>query len=754
MSEASYIGTSVPRREGAHKLTGQAQYVSDVRRHDWLHARLVLSPYAHAKIEKVDLTPALRLAGVVAAFSAQDLTLARLGHQPPGAPDRMLDVLLAHREVFFAGEPVAVVLAETAAAAEDGAEAVEVSYQRLPAATDARLAMAQDAPRVRTEEELHGGEDEEAAHGAAVGGETSGKHAPNVTRQIAFDRGDIEQGWRLADQVVEGSYKIAGVHQAYLEPQAAAAEAHPDGSVTIWASTQGAFYSRSYAAQCLGLSEDQVRIVPMTVGGAFGGKGGLLEPLAAALATVVRRPVMLVLDRLQDFLVSNPGPAAEITVRLGASRDGKLTGIFADLLFDSGAAAGSPVGIAGMLLGGTYQAPHLAIRGVEVVTHKVPVGAYRAPGAPQAYFALESAMDELARTLDMDPLTLRRKNASVEGDPQVNGRPWARIGLAECLERAAQDPLWRKRQKGADEGIGVAAGGWPGGTEPAAAVCKVNGDGSLTVQVGSVDITGTHTTFALIAAQAFGIDPSRIRVVAGDTDQAPYAGFAGGSKITSTVGAAVLLAAEDAKRQILELAATEMEAAAEDLELADGQVRVKGVPEGGKSVAELAALTTGFGAEQAPVTGQGRTAITKSAPGFAVHIAKVRLDRRHGWLKIVDYLAVQDVGKALNPAAVAGQMRGGSAQGIGRALFEQMVYQGGQLQDASFADYDLPLASDLPPIRVEMVEVPSPVGPFGAKGVGEPPAIPGAATVANAIRDAGGPRLTSLPIRPDQLIGD
>ncbi len=754
MSEASYIGTSVPRREGAHKLSGQAQYVSDLRRHDWLHARLVLSPYAHAKIERVDLTPALRLPGVVAAFSAQDLTLARLGRQLNGGSDRVLDVLLAHSEVSFAGEPVAVVLAETAAAAEDGAEAVEVSYRRLAAATDPRQAMAKDAVRVRSEEELHGAEDEEAAHGAAVGGEVEGQSAPNVTRQIAFDRGDIDAGFRLADQVVEQSYRIAGVHQAYLEPQAAAAEAHPDGSVTIWASTQGAFYSRSYAAECLGLSEEQVKVVPMTVGGAFGGKGGLLEPLAAALATVVRRPVMLVLDRLQDFLVSNPGPAAEITVRLGATKDGQLTAIFADMMFDSGAAPGSPVGIAGMLLGGTYQAPNLAVRGVEVVTHKVPVGAYRAPGAPQAYFALESAMDELSRKLGVDPLTLRLKNASVEGDPQVNGRPWPRIGLVECLEQAARDPLWVKRQKGDDEGIGVAAGGWPGGTEPAAAVCRVNGDGTLTVQVGSVDITGTHTTFALIAAQTFGIDPSRVRVITGDTDAAPYAGFAGGSKITTTVGSAVLAAAAEARRQILELAASEMEAPADDLEVSDGQVRVKGVPEGGRSVAELAALTTGFGASKAPVTGQGRTAITKSAPGFAVHIAKVRLDRRHGWLKIVDYLAVQDVGKALNPAAVAGQMRGGTAQGIGRALFEQMVYQGGQLQDASLADYDLPLASDLPPIRVAMVEVPSPIGPFGAKGVGEPPAIPGAATVANAIRDAGGPRLTSVPIRPQQLIGD
>ncbi len=754
MSESSYIGTSLPRREGAHKLTGQARYVSDLGGSRWLHARLVLSPYAHARIERVDLAGALHTPGVVAAFSAQDLTMARIGRAPAGGADRMLDVLLAHREVFFAGEPVAVVLAESEGAAEDGAEAVEVSYTRLLAVTDPRQAMAEDAPLVRSEEELHGGEDEEAAHGAAVGGETKAKRPPNVTRQIAFERGDIERGWRQADQVVEATYTIAGVHQAYLEPQAAAAEAHPDGSVTIWASTQGAFYSRSYAARCLGLSEEQVKIVPLTVGGAFGGKGGLLEPLVAALAMVTGRPVKLVLDRLQDFLVSNPGPAAEITVRLGATRDGTLTGIYADLLFDSGAAPGSPVGIAGMLLGGTYRVPNLAVKGVEVVTHKVPVGAYRAPGAPQAFFALESTLDELARRLDLDPIVFRQKNASVEGDPQANGRPWPRIGLLECLERAAADPLWKERQKGADEGIGVAAGGWPGGTEPAAAVCKVNGDGTLTVQVGSVDITGTHTTFALIAAQAFGIDPARIRVVGGDTDQMPYGGFAGGSKTTATVGAAVLLAAEDARRQVLELAAGEMEADASDLELADGQVRVKGVPGSGRPVAELAALTTGFGAARPPISGQGRNAITKSSPGFAVHVAKVRLDRRHGWVKIVDYLAVQDVGRALNRAAVAGQMRGGTAQGVGRALFEQMVYQSGQLQDASLADYDLPLASDLPPIRVEMVEVPSPQGPFGAKGVGEPPAIPGAAALANAIRDAGGPRLTALPIRPQHLVGD
>ncbi|HEY8449988.1 MAG TPA: molybdopterin cofactor-binding domain-containing protein, partial [Bacillota bacterium] len=404
----------------------------------------------------------------------------------------------------------------------------------------------------------------------------------------------------------------------------------------------------------------------------------------------------------------------------------------------------------GLVLASTYRFAHLNVRAYEVLTHKAPVGAYRAPGAPQAFFALESHLDRLARRLGLDPIELRLKNASREGDEMANGQPWPRIGLVECLERVRQHPFWRQRQAGPGEGYGVAAGGWLGGMEPAAAACRLNGDGTFTLQVGAVDLTGTHTTLAMIAAEVLGVDPDRIRIQSGDTENAPFAGTSAGSKVIYTVGRAVQAAAEDARQQLLELAAGHLETAVADLEIRGDEVAVRGAPARSVSIRELARLTMRYGSGYAPVYGRGRSAIDRRSPAFAVQVVKVRVDAGTGRVEPLACLAVQDVGRALNPAEVYGQIHGGVVQGLGRALFEQLVYdEYGTLANASLMDYGLPVAADLPPIEVELVEVPSPHGPFGAKGVGEPPVVPTAAAVANAVADATGVRVSELPITPE-----
>jgi CO/xanthine dehydrogenase Mo-binding subunit len=487
----------------------------------------------------------------------------------------------------------------------------------------------------------------------------------------------------------------------------------------------------------------------------------LLEPLTGALALAVKRPVRLALTRSEEMLVSNPTPAAHMEVKLGARRDGTFTALEARLVMDTGAYPGSPMGGAAFAISNCYRIPNLSIHGIEVMTNRLGPGAYRAPGNPQASFAIDSTIDDLAAQLGLDPLEVRLRNAVVEGDLRPDGKPWPRIGLRQCLERLRAHPLWRARAAGqlprtgrVREGVGTAVGGWRGGLEPATSLCHMDPEGTIVVVVGAVDLTGTHTTFRIIAAETLGVDIERVKVVGSDSASAPYSGGAGGSKTIYTVGMAVQRAAEDARQQILALAAQQLEAAVEDLEISGDRVRVRGLPPGTGEItlAKLGSLTSGMGARNAPIAGRGTSAQTANAPGFAAHLAHVRVDLDTGIIEVLDYVAAQDVGRAINPAAVDGQIIGAVGQGVGWGLYEQIVHDAsGQVVTGTLMDYALPRAHAVPPVETLLVEVPSPDGPFGARGVGEPPVIPVAAAIANAIHDATGLRLTEMPITPERL---
>jgi CO/xanthine dehydrogenase Mo-binding subunit len=742
------LGKPLKRRDAEPKLRGDARYTDDLHLPGLLHARLVTSPYAHARILRIDCDAARRTPGVVAVFTGHDLL-------PEGPePAERARHLLARDKVIYAGQPVAIVVAESPYVAADAAALVEVEYDELPAVVDPLAAMTPEAPVIRPKE-LEGEWAEAGMHATVSGGEELDvRRLPaNVTNAVRFQRDDVMQGFASADVVIERTYRTPFVHQAYLEPHASVAVPRPDGGVTIYTTTQGQFYCRNVTATTLGLPHEMVTIVPMEVGGGFGGKTVLLEPLVAAVALRLGRPVKLVLTRTEEFLLATPAPAAIFELRAGARRDGTLTALRARVIFDSGAYPGAPVTIALLLLGGTYRWEHLDLLGYEVLTNKPGTGAYRAPGVPQATFALEQLIDELARAIGQDPLELRLRNAARTGDLQPNGVPWPPIGLVDVLERARQHPLWRSRQCRPNEGWGIAVGGWPGGIEPCAANIRLNHDGTFTVTLGAIDITGTHTVLAMIAAEVLEQPVERIRVKLLPTDSAPYAGMSGGSKITYTVGLAVQAAAEDAKRQLLEIAANELEAAPEDLELVDGAIRVRGMPDRQITLSEIAHLSMVFGGKYAPVYGTGRSVVRQQSPGFNAQIAHVAVDPDTGEVEVLDLVAIQDVGRALNPALVEEQVHGGVGQGIGWALHEAMRWsESGQPLNPSFLDYDLPKASQLPPIAVELVEVPSPIGPFGAKGVGEPPVVPTAAAIANAIADAIGVHLSELPITPERVL--
>lgn len=737
---ANVAGTSQRRLEGRSKVTGATQYTADLRIPGLAYTALLLSPHAHARISSIDLGAARSAPGVILAVGGRDLPHLHAGEQ---------DQPLARDRAVYAGQPVAAVVAETRDQAEDAIALIEIEWEALPAILDPLEAARPDAQPVLGDV---GGEAADAgAHGISAGGEEVGdEKAPNVTSQVRRALGDAHSALASAKASVAATYFVPGVHQGFIETHIAAARAEPGGGFTIWTSTQGQFLTRRQTAEMLGIPVSSIRVVPLTVGGGFGGKVLLLEPLATLLAERARRPVLVELTRTQEFLSGRGGPGAVIDVKLAADDQGVLTAGWVRAHIDDGA---GPGGLGGFLPNffASYRIPNLDYAGYDVTTNKTPVAAYRAPGAPHAHFALESALDDLARELQIDPLELRLKNAVREGDARPDGSRYPAIGLVECLERARRHPLYTA-PKADGEGVGVAAGSWGGGREPAAAFCRVESDGSLALQLGSIDISGTDTGLAMIAAETFGVRLEKVHIETADTGAAPYAGMAGGSKIIYTVGPAVVQAAAEAKRQLLEIAAEELEAAPEDLVIEDGLVAVRGVPSRSKGIGELALLGAQFGGRYPPVLGQGRAAVTQQSPMFTVHIARVRVDPDSGDWRLTGYAAIQDVGKAINPPEVEGQIHGGALQGLGRALGEELRYDSeGQLRTATFADYPLPSIDQAPETAVELVEVPSPFGPLGAKGVGEPPAVPGPAAVANAIRDACGVRLTRLPIGPEDV---
>src|SRR5918912_1455541 len=491
----------------------------------------------------------------------------------------------------------------------------------------------------------------------------------------------------------------------------------------------------------------------MPVGGAFGGKFGLIEPLVAACAVATGRAVRLAFTRNEDFSSASPAPSSIFRIKAGARKDGTFTALKGEVIFDSGAKAGAPAAHAAMCLGVFYRWENLDIDATEVVTHKTPTGAYRAPGLPQAMFAGESLVGELISKLGLDQIETRKQNAARGGDIRPDGTPWPPIGLVQCLERA--EPLYRAERAaaGPHEGVGVALGGWFGGTEPASALCRLESDGTLKVAIGSVDLTGTNARLQGISAEAFGYESAdQVRVTTVDTDAAPYSGATGGSKTIYTMGPAVLKAAQAARERVLKIAAAELEAAVEDLEMVNGEVRVKGVPGKVRTLRDIYRVSASFGAKHEPVVGKGEAAVVQRSPGSGVHIARVRVDPETGRVEPVRYIVIQDVGRAINPATVEEQIHGGGAQGVGWAVYEEIIHdESGTPITASFMDYTVPKARQTPQLEAVIVEVPSPIGPYGAKPVGEPPVIPGGAAIANAVADAVGARVTELPLTPERV---
>jgi len=749
------IGLSIPRPDGPEKVTGQVQYVADLSPRGLLHAKLLRSPHAHARILRIDVSRARALPGVRAVLTAADIPELK-----KKAPTRAHAVLAIDR-VVFAGQPVAAVAADEPAIAEEALDLIEVQYEVLPVSADPLEAMKPGAPPV-ADSGTEADTSEAQAHGSVAGITTEAKPAKavNISQQARLQRGDVAKGFAESDVVIEKTYRVPMVHQGYLEPHAVLAQWDTAGNLTLWASTQGSFNTRTEVADVLELPENRIKVIPMECGGGFGGKiRALCEPITAILARATGRPVRYVMTRREELEAGMPAPQVIIRLKTGVKRDGTLMALEGEAILESGAFSGAVLAVSGVFLASLYLWPSFDVKGFEVLTHKPSIAAYRAPVAPQTIFAIDSQMEQLAKAIGADPVEFRLRHLQREGDKMANNQPWLSNGGAEVLTRIAEHPLWKKRAEwkasstnGRLRGTGLSLGGWLGGLQPTGATVRLNPDGTLQVLTGQVDIAGTNIALAQIAATAYGVDIDKVKITTGDTDVAPVTGLSAGSKTVYTVGVAVMQAAQNARTQTLEIAAKELEASVHDLEIDDGKVVVRGVPNKGVTLAQIGKKGNLYMSKVEPVLGTSHPAFSVQAPAFCAQLARIEVDPETGEVTVHDFVVVQDVGKAINPLAIEGQMQGGAVQSLGMALTEALLYDDqGRLTNPSLLDYRKLTSADLPNIETIIVEKPAPHGPFGARGVGEPPIVPAPAAIANAIEDATGVRLTELPLSPERI---
>ena len=752
--EFDVVGTRPIRHDGPDKVMGRARYAADIHPTGLLHGKLLRSPHPHAVIKSIDTSRAMALQGVKAVATAADLAdvSAEMVDQEEGAIVNYgfySRNVMAREKALYRGHAVAAVAATSPSIAEEALSLIDVKYEVLPPVLDAYEAMKDDAPILH--ERLLGMSNPNLRQGAY--GDTADDDRTNVANQFEFRVGDVDQGFQEADLVVEREFHTKPVHQGYIEPHSATALWNTDGSVTIWCSTQGHFALRDHTATILGVNLSRVKIVPMEIGGGFGGKGQggcYIEPVVAVLSRKSGQPVKLTMTRAEVFEGTGPTSASHIRVKMGANRDGRITAADCQLIYEAGAFPGSPVSTACRTMLAPYEIANAYIEGIDVVVNTQKSAAYRAPGSPAAAFAAESVIDELCGKLSMDPVEFRLRNAAKEGTRQPTGPVYRRIGFVEMLQAAQDHPHLAGALNGPNRGRGVAAGSWFNSTGPASAIASVNPDGTVSLVEGSPDIGGSRAVMAMHLAEVLGIAVEEVKPSIADTDSIGYSSGAGGSGVTFKMGTACYEAAEDIRRQVIARAARIWEVEPEDVEYDHGSISHKRDTELKTTIKDLARRLNVTGG---PIV--GRATVNPGGVGntFALHIVDVEVDPETGKVDILRYTALQDAGKAIHPSYVEGQMQGGAVQGIGWALNEEYYLNDqGQVMNSSFLDYRMPTSLDLPMIDTVIIEVANPGHPYGVRGTGEIPLVPPMAAIANAIYNAVGVRMTQLPMSPGSIL--
>lgn len=734
------IGTRADRHDGTDKVTGRALFGADIRLPNTLHGQVLRSPHAHARIRAIDTREAEAFPGVKAVVTGADLPdladkIVELGEGAVNIRYQSNNVL-AQGKVLYHGHAVAAVAATNPHIAEEALSFIKVEYEVLPPVLDVREAMREDAPLLL--DELRTSEMGE-----------KGDRPSNVASHLQNKQGDLEKGFQEAAVIVEREFFTSTVHQGYIEPLTATAIWNHDGQVTIWCSTQGAFLVRDQVADVLQIPVSRIRVIPMEVGGAFGGKATIyLEPVAAVLSRKSgHQPVKMVMSRSEILAASGPTAGSYIRVKMGADESGRITAAEAYLAYEAGAFPGSPVGVGAGLIFGPYKIENVQIDGYDVVVNKPRTSAYRAPGGTNAVYASETVIDELSEKLGMDPLAFRALNGVQEGDRRVEGPIFSRIGYLESVEAARNHPHYSAALGGPNRGRGVASAFWGNWGGRSSASASVNPDGTVILVEGSVDLSGTRTTLAMQLAETLGIAAQDVKPIVVDTDSVGFNDVTGGSRTTFGSGWVVYELGQRLKRELVERAALLWEVDPEAVTCEDGVFSAR---DQRLTFKELAAR---LDETDTPVMVSATVHPMDVGPGFGTHIVDVEVDPETGKVQILRYTATQDVGKAVHPGFVEGQIQGGVVQGIGWALNEEYVYDDeGHLLNASFLDYRIPTCLDVPMIDPVIVEVPNPGHPYGVRGVGEVPILPPAAAVANAIYDAVGVRVNVLPMSPTHVL--
>jgi len=751
--EFDSIGSTPIRHDGADKVTGRARYGADNNMPGMLYGKILRSPHAHAVIKSVDASAAETLPGVHAVVTSADWpeTSMKLTDLAEGSIHNLgfLSMnVLARGKALYKGHPVAAVAAVSPHVAEEATKLIKVVYEVLKPVLSAEEGMAPDAPILH--ERLAAVSSPALRPGGILEDDAEGMQT-NIANKFEFSLGDVEQGFKDADVIVEKETTTQAVHQGYIEPQAGVAHWQADGKVTVWSSSQGQFTVRDQTARFLGISIGQVKAIPMEIGGGFGAKGiTYVEPIAALLSRKTGRPVKVQLTRTEVFEATGPTSGTKIKVKIGATKDGKLIAGEAELIYEAGAFPGSPVGAAVQCMMGQYDIPNGHLTAIDVVINRPKAAAYRAPGAPAAAFCMETALDELAEKLGIDALEFRLMNSGKEGSRRVTGPVNPHVGYIETLQAAKEHQHYNTKLEGKLRGRGVASGFWGNNSGPASAVAVVNSDGTVSLTEGSPDIGGSRVAMALHVAEVLNIPVEDIKPQVGDTDSIGFTSNTGGSSVTFKTGWACYNAAQSVKQQMVERAAKIWEIPDEDVEYKEAVLQHKSDPELKLTFKQIAARMIPTGG---PIVGSSGVNPPGPGPSIGVHVVDVAVDTETGKVDILRYTAVQDAGKAIHPAYVEGQIQGGAVQGIGWALNEEYVYNDdGALLNSSFLDYRMPTSLDLPMIDTVIVEVANPNHPYGVRGVGEVPIVPPMAAISNAIYDAIGVRMNDLPMSPDKVL--
>ncbi len=734
--EYRVVGKRPVRHDGTDKVTGKARYGADMVLPGMLYGAILRSPHAHARILSIDTSRAEAAAAVKAVITAVDFP------DPGPAPGSFqLLNLMARDKVHYKGHALAAVAAVSQQAAWDALELIQVEYDPLPVVLDAEDAMADGAPTLF--DDLQTTMDPES-----VGLET---WPPNVANHLEQEIGDVTEGFSHAEITVERHTSTCAVHQGYIEPHAGTAVWHEDGRLTVYSSSQGHFSVRDLTAKVCVVPVSQVRAVPLEIGGGFGAKlRAYVEPVAALLARKAGAAVKIVMTRAEVFEGTGPTSGTRIDVKLGATRDGRITAASARLVYEAGGFPGSSVGGGIRGIFSPYDIANARIEGFDVVVNRPKTSAYRAPGTPAAAFAMETALDELAERLDMDPLELRLKNCAREGTRLVSGVQLPKVGFTEVLEAARAHPHYSAPLEGPWRGRGIASGYWSNGSGPSCAVAVVHPDGTVHLAEGSPDIGGSRTAVAQQFAETLGVAIEDVRPEVVDTDSVGVTSNTGGSGVAFKTGFAAITAAEDIKRQLIERAALIWECDTGQVEYGDGTLRHLEDPDRQLTIREIASRAAATGGA---IVGRAGVNPSGAGPTIATHIVDVEVDPETGKVTVLRYTALQDAGKAIHPSYVEGQMQGAVAQGIGWALNEEyFTSDAGVMENSTFLDYRMPTTLDLPMIDTVIVEVANPNHPFGVRGVGEVPIVPPVAAMANAIHAAIGVRLNQLPMKPPVVV--